>query len=223
MTAHPCHLGILEITNGLTIVSPLANKACVVGHTYGLLFACNGEGGLTVVVVRSYQQIQGTVVLISGKLQGLPLTGQAIGSIFLAKGEGDIAHGDTFVGQQFGCIAVTTLEVARGAELVEAETVAVEIECHRLGIDSGRLLTCQLNLIGLDAVRLDIYQQLGAIGLGIGQGAFCTIGLNSLHNASREADARLLVTLTAHLIHTNDILITHLGTLQGAYHHILII
>ena len=84
---------------GLTIMSPLADKARIVWYAHLLLFATNHERGLTVVAVRGYQQVQVAVVLIGRQLQSLSLTGQAVSRIFLAKAEGDIAHGDTLVGQ----------------------------------------------------------------------------------------------------------------------------
>ena len=95
----------------MAVVAPLTNKPSIVRYANHLLFTTNSECSLTVVLIRSHQQVNMAVILIGRQLNGLSLTGHTVSSILLTKGEGDIAYGNTFVGQQLGSIAVATLEI----------------------------------------------------------------------------------------------------------------
>ena len=56
---------------------------------------------------------------------GLPFAAHAVESVWLAQGEGDVAHGDAFGRQQLGGVAVAALEVGILTERVVAEATAV--------------------------------------------------------------------------------------------------
>ena len=125
MGTHEGYLRLLEETDGLSVVSPLSYETGIERNFHGLLLTAYAEGGLSIALTAGSEEIETGVGAVGRKRQGVALTGQSVEGLSLTESEGNAIDRKSVVGEEFGGIAVASLEIGLAAEAVKGGTLEV--------------------------------------------------------------------------------------------------